>query len=152
MASIPVISTSSDFRETFFEHGGENAARCYQCATCSSVCELAPANAPVITMTDTRRLWVRAYVPEDMLSIAAGQRVAVSVDSFPDERFAGHIGFIARQAEFTPGNVQTPEDRSKQVFRIKVFLDEGLDRLRPGMAADVWLDEGALPATPAATS
>jgi quinone-modifying oxidoreductase subunit QmoC len=46
MASIPVISMSSDFRETFFEHGGENAARCYQCATCSSVCELAPANAP----------------------------------------------------------------------------------------------------------
>ena len=46
MASIPVISTSSDFREAFFDHGGENAAHCYQCATCSSVCELAPANAP----------------------------------------------------------------------------------------------------------
>ena len=46
MASIPVINLSSDFREAFFDHGGENAARCYQCATCSSVCELAPANAP----------------------------------------------------------------------------------------------------------
>lgn len=46
MASIPVIQTSSDFREAFFDRGGENAARCYQCATCSSVCELAPANAP----------------------------------------------------------------------------------------------------------
>ena len=46
MASIPVIHTSSEFREEFFERGGENAARCYQCATCSSVCELAPANAP----------------------------------------------------------------------------------------------------------
>lgn len=46
MASIPVISTSTDFREEFFDRGGERAARCYQCATCSSVCLLAPANAP----------------------------------------------------------------------------------------------------------
>jgi len=46
MASIPVINTSTDFRDAFFDHGGEKAARCYQCATCSSVCELAPANAP----------------------------------------------------------------------------------------------------------
>jgi quinone-modifying oxidoreductase subunit QmoC len=46
MASTPVIHISSDFREAFYDHGGENAARCYQCATCSSVCELAPANAP----------------------------------------------------------------------------------------------------------
>ncbi len=46
MASTPVIHTSSEFREEFFDRGGENAARCYQCATCSSVCELAPANAP----------------------------------------------------------------------------------------------------------
>ena len=44
MASIPVIQ--SDLRHQFFDRGGENAAKCYQCATCSSVCELAPANAP----------------------------------------------------------------------------------------------------------
>jgi quinone-modifying oxidoreductase subunit QmoC len=46
MASIPVVHTSSDFREAFFKRGGSNAAKCYQCATCSSVCELAPDNAP----------------------------------------------------------------------------------------------------------
>jgi quinone-modifying oxidoreductase, subunit QmoC len=44
MASIPVIDT--DLRGVFFDRGGENAAKCYQCATCSSVCELAPADAP----------------------------------------------------------------------------------------------------------
>ncbi len=107
--------------------------------------DLAPANAPVVSMMDARALWVRAYVPEDELGIELGRRVEVTVDSFPGQRFSGHIGFIARQAEFTPGNVQTPEDRSKQVFRIKVYLDEGLDRLRPGMAADVWLESGAAP-------
>jgi hypothetical protein len=50
------------------------------------------------------------------------------------------VTFISRQAEFTPRNVQTPEERSKQVFRIKVTLLDGLDKLRPGMAADVWLE------------
>jgi HlyD family secretion protein len=103
--------------------------------------DLVAANAPVISLMDTRRLWVRAYVPENRLNHEVGQKVLVSVDSFPGEKFAGHISFIARQAEFTPGNVQTPEERSKQVFRIKVELDEGRDRLRPGTSADVWLDE-----------
>jgi len=69
-----------------------------------------------------------------------GCKVTVSVDSMPGKQFKAHIGFLAREAEFTPNNVQTPEERSKQVFRIKVTLDEGLDVLRPGMAADVWLE------------
>jgi multidrug resistance efflux pump len=98
-------------------------------------------NAPVLSLMDTSRLWVRAYVPENHLDLSIDQPVAVTVDSFPDTRFRGHISFVARQAEFTPSNVQTPEERSKQVFRIHVTLDEGLDRLRPGMSADVWLEE-----------
>jgi multidrug resistance efflux pump len=97
-------------------------------------------NAPVLSLMDTSRLWVRAYVPENELDLAIDQPVWVTVDSYPNARFRGHISFIARQAEFTPSNVQTPEERSKQVFRIHVTLDEGLDRLRPGMSADVWLE------------
>ncbi len=47
---------------------------------------------------------------------------------------------MAREAEFTPGNVQTIEERSKQVFRVRVTLDgEARKALRAGMAADVWL-------------
>jgi len=98
-----------------------------------------PPNAPVVSMLDLGTLWVRAYVPENRLDLALGQRVVVTVDSFPGREFAGHVSFVARQAEFTPGNVQTPEERSKQVFRIKVEIDEGRDQLRPGMIADVWL-------------
>ena len=101
--------------------------------------DLVGANAPVISLLDASRLWVRAYVPENRLALKIGDPVAVTVDSFPGERFSGRITFISRQAEFMPGNVQTPEERSKQVFRIKVTLDEGRDRLRPGMSADVWL-------------
>lgn len=103
--------------------------------------DLVPGNAPALSIVDTRALWVRAYVPENRLNLQLHQRVPVVVDAWPDQRFMGRITFISRQAEFTPGNVQPPEERSKQVFRIKVTLEEGLDVLRPGMAADVLLDE-----------
>lgn len=103
--------------------------------------DLVSPNAPVLSLLDNSHLWVRAYVPEDRMNLQPGQELMVSVDSMPDRRFKGRIGFIARQAEFTPNNVQTPEERSKQVFRIKVDLMEGLDVLRPGMSADVWLSK-----------
>ncbi len=103
--------------------------------------DLVAANAPVLSLMDTSKLWVRAYLPENHLNVQTGRKVLVSVDSYPDRKFAAHVSFVARQAEFTPGNVQTPEERSKQVFRVKVTLDEGLDVLRPGMSADVWLEE-----------
>lgn len=102
--------------------------------------DLVGANVPAISLMDTSRLWVRAYLPENHLDVQEGRKVHVSVDSLPGEKFKAHVSFIARQAEFTPGNVQTPEERSKQVFRVKVMLDEALDKLRPGMAADVWLE------------
>jgi multidrug resistance efflux pump len=102
--------------------------------------DLVSPNAPVISLTDPSELWVRAYVPESRLGVQLDQKVSVRVDSFPNRRFAGHISYIARDAEFTPSNVQTPEERSKQVFRIKVLLDEGRDVLRAGMSADVFLE------------
>jgi len=46
MASIPVLAPSVELRRKLAARGGQSAARCYQCATCSSVCELAPAEAP----------------------------------------------------------------------------------------------------------
>src|SRR6185503_11878163 len=95
--------------------------------------DLVAINAPVLSILDGGRLWVRAYVPENRLNVQLGQKVPVFVDSFPGEEFSGRISFIAREAEFTPVNVQTQEERSKQVFRIKVLLEEGKERLRPGM-------------------
>jgi multidrug resistance efflux pump len=102
--------------------------------------DLVAAGAPVTSLLDLSALRARAYVPENRLDLKIGQAVSVTVDSFPGRRFAARITFVARQAELTPGNVQTPEERSKQVFRIEATLDEGLDVLRAGMAADVWLE------------
>jgi HlyD family secretion protein len=107
--------------------------------------DLVGANSPTVSLLDSSELWVRAYVPENQMGIKIGHKVAVTIDSFPGREFAGHVSYIARQAEFTPGNVQTAEDRSKQVFRIKVLMDDGLKELRAGMSADIWLDR--VPAT-----
>ncbi|MBL8850239.1 MAG: efflux RND transporter periplasmic adaptor subunit [Planctomycetaceae bacterium] len=102
--------------------------------------DLIAANAPAISVLDRNSLWVRAYVPEDELDVKIGQQVDVTVDSYPDQTFTGEIIYVSRNAEFTPSNVQTPEERAKQVFRIKVALQNPDDKLRPGMAADVWLE------------
>lgn len=100
--------------------------------------DLTAPGGPVMSMMEFEELWVRAYLPE-RLHLELGQAVAVTVDGYADE-FPGEVAFISRQAEFTPSNVQTPEERSKQVFRIKVTVRDDQDRLRPGMNADVWLN------------
>lgn len=102
--------------------------------------DLVPPNAPVLTLLSAERLWVRAYVPQRFLQLKLGQKVRVTVDSFPDRDFVGQITYISHQSEFTPSNVQTSDERAKLVYRIRVTLqNDGLD-LRPGMTANVWLD------------
>jgi len=93
-----------------------------------------------------QHLWVRVYVPETWLGhIKTGQAVEVRVDSFPDRAFRGEIEQINRSAEFTPRNVQTVEERIKQVFGVKVRLPNEQDRLRAGMSADVFFPGAAVP-------
>lgn len=102
--------------------------------------DMVAPSAPVLSIIDDRHLWVRAYVPQDCVGLRVGQQLRVTVDGLPEQTFVGTLSFIARQAEFTPSNVQTPEERSKQVFRVKVTLQDSGQQLRPGMTADLWLD------------
>lgn len=103
--------------------------------------DLLGANVPAVSLTGTGDLWVRAYVPQRHLDLRTGETVHIVVDSLPERRFPGEVVFVARKAEFTPANVQTPEERAKQVFRIKVRIRDDDAVLRPGMAADVILKE-----------
>lgn len=99
---------------------------------------LAP-NQEVATLILPQHLWVRVYVPEPWLGrLKRGDGVRVRVDSFKSEDFAGTIEQINRQAEFTPRNVQTVEDRIRQVFGVKIRLQNRDDKLRAGMSADVY--------------
>jgi HlyD family secretion protein len=97
------------------------------------------ANREVATLLLPQHLWVRVYVPEPWLGlIKIGDHVRVRVDSFRGKDFDGIVEQVNRQAEFTPRNVQTVEDRIRQVFGVKIRLPSGEDRLRAGMAADVY--------------
>lgn len=84
-------------------------------------------------------MWVRSYVPQRFLQLQVGQKLRITVDSFPNKEFQGEVTFISHQAEFTPSNVQTPSDRAKLVYRIRATLQDDEKVLRPGMTANVWL-------------
>lgn len=104
--------------------------------------DVLPPNGEVATLLLPQHLWVRVYVPETWLGkIKLGQQVRLRVDSFPGQDFPGEVEQINRQAEFTPRNVQTVEDRIKQVFGVKIRLPNNDDRLRAGMAADVYFPD-----------
>jgi HlyD family secretion protein len=101
--------------------------------------DVLPPNREVATLLLPQHLWVRVYVPETWLGlIKRGDAVRVRVDSFPDKDFSGTVEQLNRQAEFTPRNVQTVEDRIRQVFGVKVRLNNPDDKLRAGMSADVY--------------
>jgi HlyD family secretion protein len=101
--------------------------------------DVLPANREVATLILPQRLWVRVYVPEPWLGlIKLNDPVRVRVDSYPGRDFTGAVEQINRKAEFTPRNVQTVEDRIKQVFGVKIRLENKDDALRAGMSADIF--------------
>lgn len=98
---------------------------------------LAP-NQPAATLILTDHLWIRVYVPQTWLGrIQLHDRVEVRADTFPDRVFQGEVEQIHREAEFTPRNVQTVGERIKQVFGVKVRLENSTGELRAGMSAEV---------------
>lgn len=102
--------------------------------------DLVGAGKPVATLILADSLWVRAYVPEEKLGhVQPGLKVKVRVDSFPQRNFPGTVRRVHRQAEFTPRNVQTYEERVLQVFQTEVVIDDPDRLLRPGMSADVYI-------------
>jgi multidrug resistance efflux pump len=99
--------------------------------------EQVPPGAPVAVLGDLRNLTLKVYLPEDRYGqVSVGQRADVTVDSFPGDVFAARVDTIASQAEFTPRNVQTQDDRVKSVYAIKLRLPNPDLRLKPGMFAD----------------
>jgi HlyD family secretion protein len=102
---------------------------------------LAP-NREVATLLLTNRLWVRVFVPQSSLgAIKLGDSAAVRADAVPGREFTGAIEQIGRSAEFTPRNVQTADERIKQVFAVKVRLENPDGQLRAGMSVEVKFQE-----------
>lgn len=98
--------------------------------------ELAAAGAPLFTLADLDQVTLTVYVPEaDLGQVRLDQEVEVTVDAYSGS-FVGHVSFIASQAEFTPKNVQTQEERVHMVFAVKIRLENSDHQLKAGMPAD----------------
>lgn len=103
----------------------------------AEVGETLGAGASVLTIGDLDHPWLRGYISEtDLGRVKLGSKVRVTTDSFPGKVYWGTVSFISGEAEFTPKQIQTPEERVKLVYRIKVDLPNPNHELKTNMPAD----------------
>jgi HlyD family secretion protein len=99
--------------------------------------EIVAAGTAIVSIGDLDHPWLRAYVPQPYLGrFDFGDKVKLSTDSFKDKVYEGRISFIAQDAEFTPKQIQTKEERIKMVYRIKVDVDNSSHELKGNMPVD----------------
>lgn len=102
-----------------------------------NVGEMALAGSILFRLANLDRVKLTVYVPEVELGrIQLGQAVAITVDSFPGRVFQGQVVYVSSQAEFTPRNIQTAEQRVSQVFAVRIEVPNPDHVLKPGMPAD----------------
>jgi HlyD family secretion protein len=103
----------------------------------ADVGEVLAAGTTVVTIGDIDHPWLRAYINEtDLGRVKIGATASVTTDSFPGKVYEGHVSFIASEAEFTPKQIQTQEERVKLVYRIKIDLANPRRELKSNMPAD----------------
>lgn len=103
--------------------------------------ETVGAGTPVLTVMNLADRWVRIYVREDRIAaVRLGEPATISTDTYVGTTYPGAVSFISTEAEFTPRNVQTTEERVKLVYAVKVRITgDTTEDLKPGMPADVRL-------------
>jgi HlyD family secretion protein len=105
--------------------------------------EVVAAGKPLVLLGDLDHPWIKIYVPETQLGkVRLGAPARVLVDSFPNLPFQGTVSWISDQAEFTPKNVQTAEERVNLVYAVKITIQNAERKLKAGMPADAELDLG----------
>jgi len=99
--------------------------------------EVLAAGTTYLTVGETDRPWLRAYINEqDLGRVKLGAPARVTTDSFPGKIYPGRIVFISSEAEFTPKQIQTPEERVKLVYRIKIEVENPGYELKLNMPAE----------------
>jgi|HubBroStandDraft_3_1064219.scaffolds.fasta_scaffold13405_4 HlyD family secretion protein len=110
--------------------------------------ELLQPGSPLCVVTDLANAWLTVYLAEtDLGRIRIGQPALAVADS--GQRRPGHVTYISSQAEFTPKNVQTRDERVKLVYKVKVGLDNRDGVFKPGMPAEARFEQAAATAPPA---
>jgi multidrug resistance efflux pump len=114
--------------------------------------EMANPGLTLLELSDIDTVDLTVYIPETQLGrVKIGQKAAVYVDAYAGETFNGQVTFMAHEAEFTPRNVQTQEERVNLVFGVKITLPNADHRLKPGMPADAEILEAQGLVAPAET-
>lgn len=99
--------------------------------------EIIAAGATIASIGDLAHPWLRAYINEkDLGRVKIGSAVKLTTDSFPGKTYNGRISFIASEAEFTPKQIQTADERVKLVYRIKIDVDNPNQELKSNMPVD----------------
>jgi len=105
---------------------------------------LAPGTS-VVTIGDIDHPWLRGYIREqDLNRVKLGAKAQVSVDSGHGKKsYNGHVSFVSSEAEFTPKQIQTSEERVKLVYRVKIEIDNANHELKSNMPADAEILAGS---------
>lgn len=107
----------------------------------AQVGEAAVAGRPLLTIVNLDEVTLTVYVPQrHMAWVEIGQPVSVAVKAYPERTFSGHVSRIAGEAEFTPSDILTEEERVNLVFAVEVTIPNLGHALRPGMPADATLE------------
>jgi HlyD family secretion protein len=97
---------------------------------------LAPGTT-VVTVGDIDHPWLRGYVNEtDLGKVKLGSKARVTTDSYPGKVYDGRVTFISSEAEFTPKQIQTEQERVKLVYPIKIEVGNPRHELKSNMPAD----------------
>src|SRR6266478_2133298 len=103
----------------------------------ANVGEILAPGTTVMTIGDIDHPWLRGYINErDLGRVKLGTKAKISTDSYPGKVYWGRVSFIASEAEFTPKQIQTSEERLKLVYRIKIDVDNPRRELKSNMPAD----------------
>jgi len=110
--------------------------------------EVVVGGAPLLELVDLDKLYLQVYVPEMQIGkIGLDLPARIHTDAFPDQPFEATVRYIASKAEFTPKEVQTPDERVKLVYAVRLYLNDNQEhRLTPGLPADAvirWKDDAA---------
>jgi HlyD family secretion protein len=98
--------------------------------------ELLQPRGPVVVLTDLEHVWANVYVDEPVVPrLRLGQPATLFTDA-GGPGIAGTVSYISSKAEFTPRNVQTVDDRSKLVYRVKVSVNNASGTLKAGMPVE----------------
>ena len=99
--------------------------------------EVLAAGTTVLTVGDIDHPWLRAYINErDLGRVKLGAKANVTTDSYRGKVYSGRVSFIASEAEFTPKQIQTTEERAKLMYRIKIDVENPRGELKSNMPAD----------------